>query len=607
MGVPAHNLNDLEERRLALEDNILQLQKSLYHWRTLEADYDGLRDGIKGLEGDATTDDFLLVSREFGSAQVKEEDMKRILDAKGTTRSRDQVVDILGRRIDYVKENSSVMEKRLRAAEDELYSLDAGDQPPVQGGPDFAMREIMEELDEDGTIVSSSVNAPGDDAPQLLDLLKKAGVENIPEIAKARETAANGTSAPVEAQSESTQQSQPVENNFTTDAGPAAVPDAHESPQEEADEELDLSRPVSLVTDEDRSVPAVTNVDESLEDAQLRREMLQYGIDEVGAIVAELEMDEDGSEFSVEDEDFEFGSDDEEEDEFGRSRTELSEDYHQQMRDLQSKLNAHGMWNLGKDTQSFPEDVEIQEPEPAEDTHANGDSNTSQKSKKSKKRVAFADDLDIAPAPSGPSAEELPTREKRTLPPMPEAPPLADAIVERTEQTSESKPGSTEVPKRVSRFKSARSAAQPLPQPPTASPQISDPVGSQTTRKQANAVPTAVPPTLFPATPQEPKPFSTPIADNADTSSAHQPPQGKTLADTLVERDIARGTAHAPEPDELDEEIHRREIASEFYKMRNRQIQNNGGFINDDEPEGVPLNVEEPPKRISKFKAARMK
>ena len=63
----------------------------------------------------------------------------------------------------------------------------------------------------------------------------------------------------------------------------------------------------------------------------------------------------------------------------------------------------------------------------------------------------------------------------------------------------------------------------------------------------------------------------------------------------------------APEPDELNDEIHSREIASEFYKMRNRMIQNNGGFVNNEERAVQPIEPEDPRERVSKFKAARMR
>jgi unconventional prefoldin RPB5 interactor 1 len=39
------------------------------------------------------------------------------------------------------------------------------------------MQEIMEELDENGNVVSSKINTPGNEASELLDVLKKAGVK----------------------------------------------------------------------------------------------------------------------------------------------------------------------------------------------------------------------------------------------------------------------------------------------------------------------------------------------------------------------------------------------------------------------------------------------
>lgn len=600
MGVPNPNLDALEEQCLTLEDNILKLQISLYHWRTWEAEYDGLREEISNLPNDALAEEVLAVGREFGGTLVNEEEVRIILGEKeGLTRSRAQVVDILGRRIDYVKQNIGTMEKRLRAAEDELDGLDLNGQTPVQSGTRFPLSEIMEELDEEGRVISSSVNTPGDDAPQLLDALKKAGVANIPDMAAGEIGATGGSSAVRESVAQAPAQS--AVDPETATHGPHSAPEASGA---NIDDQVDLSRPVSLVTEEDRKQPPVTDVSESTEDAKLRREMFQYGIDEVGAIVAELEMDEDASDVSV-DEDYEYQTDeDDDEDEFGRSYPVLSEDYHQQMRKLEAKLNARRMWNMGKDSESLPADVreEIDTPAVEQSGSANGNVDRSVKEKKPKKRVAFADDLDIAPAPNPPVAE------KRTLPPQADVPVLSDSIVERTENLQDIRPEAPEAPKKVSRFKSARDAA------PESVATDSIPTGkpshfaqSRGTRKQTNATPSMVPPPLFPATPKEPKPFTTPITDIPNILSAPQPPEGKTLADKLVERDVTPGTAAAPEGEELGEEIHRREIATEFYKARNRLVHQNGGFVNDDEQEMILIEDEDPPKRISKFRAARMR
>lgn len=606
MGVPS-DFDSLEERRLALEDNILQLQKSLYHWRTWEAEYDGLREEISELPEDASTNDFLAVGRDFGGSLVNEEELAKIIGLQqGITRSCGQVVDLLGRRIDYVQQNVATMAKRLRAAEDELYRLDQREQHASDNGSSgFPVREIMEELDEEGNVVSSSVNTPGDQASELLETLRKAGVENIPENATTTGALTAASSTAVEGQDSNTDGAPPPPRDDTNSRPPAPTTTDTNGTAEVSD--IDLSQPVSLVTPEDRKEPPVTDVDESPEEARLRREMLQYGIDEVGAIVAELEMDEDGSEFSIDEGDYEFGTDDEEEDEFGRSHTVLSEEYHQQMRELEAKLNARGMWNVGKDAQRFPEEVrqEIELPSSTPDAQPKEEVDNSSKGKKPKKRVAFANDLDIAPATE---VSEAPVAEKKTLPPEPDVPVLSESIIERTDsdRARATAYAAVEGPKKVSKFKSARStvasddsAGQSSAQS-TSKPSRS--AESRSVRKQANAIPSTTPPQLFPATPQEAKPFSTPITD-APQPSAPRPPEGKPLADNLVEREVKPGAA-APEPDELDEEIHRRQIASEFYRARNRMIQQQGGFTGEQEIE--PLDTEDQP-RISKFRAARMR
>ncbi|KAJ5175132.1 uncharacterized protein N7482_001009 [Penicillium canariense] len=605
MGIPSHNLDALERRRLALEDNITELQKSLYHWRTWEAEYDGLRDEINELNDNATAEAFLAVARECGGSLLDEREMQTILRTEaGVTRSRGQIVDLLGRRIDYVKQNVATIEKRLRGTENELYTLDSSDQVPadITGSAKFPLSEIMEELDEDGNVISSSVNTPGDHAPEILDALKKAGVDHIPGSTKPSENTPGPSSAAPKEKVDA------MDVDKTTQQ-PEALSTGHASELNEtgASEvaEVDLSQPVSLVTAEDRKEPPVTDVDESPDEATLRREMLQYGIHEVGAIVAELELDEDGSEFSVSDDELDVGTEEEDEDEFGRSHLELSDEYHRQMRELEAKLNARGMFNMGKDTQTFPEEVRQEiENSATEPAGANEKADGFAKGKKLKKKVAFADDLDIAPS------AELAAAEKKSLPPKANIPVLSDAIVERTERPQEPQPVPSNGPRRVSRFKSTR-AADPAdnaggpstkPTPSQSSSQSSE---APTIRTQTNTIPSTTTPDLFPATPKEPKPFSTPIADVPVGPSAPRPPEGRTLADKLVEREITPGHAAAPEPDELNEEMHRREIASEFYRMRNSKIQQQGGFVEDEEPEFVP--IEEPLKRVSKFKAARVR
>ncbi|KAJ5206879.1 hypothetical protein N7491_002488 [Penicillium cf. griseofulvum] len=588
MGVPNPNLDALEEQRLALEENILQLQKSLYHWRTWEAEYDGVREEISNLEDDANTDEFLAVALEFGGTLVDQKEMQTILGSQGVTRSRGQVIDLLGRRIDYVQQNVATMEKRLAKAQNELDALVLNDQPPLQDAAEFPMQEIMEELDEDGNVVSSKINTPGNDASELLEVLKKAGVKDIPETAAPEKTAAS----PADATRDGALDEPIISNAADQENGFSSGDNVITQPNGAS---LKFSQPQSVVTAEDRMQPPITDVNESAEEARLRREMLDYGINEVGAIVAELEMDESGSEISFDEEyDYDYDAEDNE-DEHGRSHTRLPAEYHQQMMELEAKLNARGLMNMGKDTETFPEEVqqEIATPALVE---------TSTKEKKPKKRVAFADELDIAPAPT-PSVivEKAPASQA-------EPQVLADSIVERTSRVPEPTPTTSAVPKKVSRFKSARAVApdRTASDSVTTGATIANPseVTESRLRKQANTTPSMLPPVLFPATPKEPKPFSAPITDISDVTEKPAPPQfphDRTLAEKVFERQVKTGAAVAPELDVYDEELHQKQIASEFFNMQKRM----NGTKEDEEQDTFPPE-EAQPKRVSKFKASRM-
>lgn len=613
MGVPDSHLDELERQRRELEGNILKLQESLYHWRTWEAEYDGLKEEIGELGDSATTEEFLRIGRDFGGGLVNEEEVKVILGAnQGVTRSKEQAINLISRRIDYVKENVKIMEKRLRVAGDKLHELDSTGQVPVEMGGDFPMTEIMEELDEEGNVISSSMQTPGSQAPELLDILKKAGVKDIPDDTKTDTTAASQPATVEEVPEGGSRADEDSKKGETSAIQPANPVSRLKESQPEIQ-----TAPVS----ESPKEQPVTEVDESPEDAALRREMLEYGLKEVGSVVAELELDETGSDVSLDDSygdyDYDEEDEDEDEDEFGRStRPALSDDYHKQMRELEEKLNARGLWNVGKDTGTLPTEMkqDLQQPQVVKVEKTSDKTNAPAPVKgKQKKKVAFADDIDIAPAPE-------PSSEKRTLPPQqPVVPTMSDSIVERAEQ-AEKTSVSTESPKKISRFKSARSGmAKNNPDNDTLAPSQSPtplrpPEVRSTTHTQAAAQASPALP-IFPAKPPEPKPFSQPIADifqyekspASQTQSQPRPPEDKILADKLVERDIRAGNAAAPELDDVDDQLHSKEIASEFYRMRNRMVQQNGGFVNDDEPETVPLDTEDDPKKVSKFKAARMK
>ncbi|KAL2842170.1 Prefoldin subunit-domain-containing protein [Aspergillus pseudoustus] len=600
MGVPGDNLDGLERQRLELESNILQLQQSLYHWRIWESEYDGLKEEIRALDDDATTSDFLRVSREFDGSLVNEDEVRVMIGEKqGLKRTRQQVADIISRRIDYVRDNVSSMEKRLCAAENKLSDLDGAEELPSEATADFPMKEIIEELDEDGEIISSTTTNPGDQAADLLDVLKKAGVENIPDVPSSSESTAVSEQTFSSSTLEESSTNVEDADSQTDDLAAALASTSLEGKKTSAAHGHQSDKVEPSVEEEE--VPII-DVDESPEDAQLRREMLRYGLDEVGAVVAELELDEDGSEISVDDA-YDFGDydddEEEEEDEYGRStRSVLDEDYHQQMRELEAKLNARGMWNVGKDTTSLPENVQedLQHAHKIKIDRAPESSSETAPKAKPKKKVAFADDLDIAPAPKPPAPES-----KKAAPRETEVAVLSESIVERTKPV-ETPATPSVAAKKTSRFKSARGLAGADADGQSTS-SISSSQLVKPLRKAVVAPTPALP--LFPAKPSEPKPFSQPISDIIEMPSVPTRSERKILADTLVERDTSEGTAMAPEPDELDEELHRKEIATEFYRLRNRLAKRTENS-HEEEPEMVPVEPEEPQGRISKFRASRM-
>ena len=316
MGVPDNNLDGLERQRRELEGNVLKLQQSLYHWRTWEAEYDGLKEEISELDDNATTDEFLRIGRDFGGGLVNEEEVKVILGAKqGVTRSKEQAVNLISRRIDYVKENARTMEKRLRTAEDNLHALDSiGQVRPETTEAEFPMTEIMEELDEEGNVVSSSMQTPGSQAPELLDILKKAGVNDIPQAPQTDTKSQSQQSRIEEITEDDSEADEPKEKGAPTPRESTTTSTSQQTKRTSQERQPDPPKPTPAPESrfEPREERPVTDVDESPEDAELRREMLQYGMDEVGAVVAELELDETGSDASFDDS-YAYDYDDEEE------------------------------------------------------------------------------------------------------------------------------------------------------------------------------------------------------------------------------------------------------------------------------------------------------
>ncbi|EEP77655.1 predicted protein [Uncinocarpus reesii 1704] len=458
MSHPDDLLSNLERQRLQLEQQISELQRSVYNWRLWDAEYDGLREELDALGDSSTKDDILRTTNEFGGSLVTEDEIRNLLgEPQGITRSRKQVMEILGRRVDYVRDNIKTLEKRIRVAEDKLLKVLVVEQPGGDVNEEgLPMTDIVEQLDEEGRVISGSTTTPGRSAEEILEVLKKAGVKDIAEGDREEPPSAETKERPdslavdnvlSKADVDELSTSKPADGYTSADSGSNTA-------------KLGSNPSVQFFpgTRDKKEDIQTTDIDESPEDAALRREILQYGLEEVGAVVAELEIDESASEFSISDEEYDdylVSDEDEEEDEYGRAtRRVISDDYHKQMRELEKKLGAKSLHNIGPDVSGLPPEIR-QGLEEQESKHGKGETEQGKPTKKKQKKVAFADELDIAPETPIAATAPNPVKVKAHEPPA-----IRDVIMEHTSTTKDTAVAESKPKKKISRFRSARTGEE---------------------------------------------------------------------------------------------------------------------------------------------------
>lgn len=160
--------------------------------------------------------------------------------------------------------------------------------------------------------------------------------------------------------------------------------------------------------EEDTPFEAVIPENESPGDAALRRQMIDYNMGEVGAIVAELDFDEDDTPYSDDESelnDNESSSAEEDEDKFGRTkRRVLSDEYLAEMQRLEQRMK-----NIGPDVATG---ILSARSGLGEEQHAGNDMGLQNGPEKStpftKRGVHFANDLDILKAPDTGLSKNLP-------------------------------------------------------------------------------------------------------------------------------------------------------------------------------------------------------
>jgi len=593
-------LENVERRRAQLDETVAKFKTALEHWSTWELEYEILKEELRNA-GDPSSSEMVTIARGIGGTLVTEKEIEELL-GKGlqTKRTANQVIDMIARRIDYVQQNRSTAEKQLERAEKQLAGFSLLSDPGLENEDGLPMMDIEEELDENENVVSSTVSQPGKVAPELVEALRKAGVDksaskdnkkaelsnaHVPRVAGPDSSSPSAPAsvlkpAPslkpeVSATLPETQQQSPSITSKPKDK-------ANSAPRKSVSfadniQVQTLERPETLQDDlknwnlqpgarvyeldDDENVVAKAVVpSDSPAEAALRREMLEYGMSEVNGVVAELELeDEDEDEF---DEDYDSENESEEEDKYGRStRRYLTEEYEQQMRDLEKKLNARMVENVGPNPErhSVAEEAKdvrtlrVRKDEEFDQTMTTFDE--SGEAGSPQKGVRFAEDISISDAK--PVSKDINTT---TIP----VSTISDTIVER---------------------------APSVPQPPSATPKpgkVSRFMGSRT---PGNQLPFVLP------TPPIPEPPPVPTG-----------PSRGVLATSIAEH-----SPHPSEPQvpsEFDPILHQREIQTEYHKMRNKMIQHEGGFAEPAEEDDEDAFVEErngKTKKVSRFKAARLK
>ncbi|KAL2061350.1 hypothetical protein VTL71DRAFT_7623 [Oculimacula yallundae] len=582
---------DLERHRQLLEENIEKLRKSLLHWQIWEAEYEGLKEEILAAKTTPTREELLAIGRDYEGELVTQKELEDILGTK-EARTAAQVVNLLDRRLDYVEQNVGTIQKQLASAERKLVNASIISTPEVRNEDGLPLTEIMEELDEEGNVISSHLSTPGSMKPQLLEALEKAGMKDyIPEVVAGYEAQPKDSVEPAETTPKATKKSpKPTKKGvkFAEDTKPGPEPEKSKTAKR-----LEDIMKIAKAQETPPTEAPIIPTNETPEDAALRREMLQYGMSEVGAVVAELDLEE-GSDWSGDE--YDDTSDFDDEDAFGRSTGKLVDDeLRQQMIELEERLGVRAMHNVGKDSGAYgmaqeegigritingSEDEST--PSVLPDTTSLPDIEESSPGTSAKKSVRFSEELDISPAPEPPTVR--PQAEKAGT-----VAPVSDIVERKTPST----PVSPAPQKKASRFKSTRSATPDV---------LNGPLASTNTSHH-----TSLP--LHAAKPSTPKPFSSSIQFSpVDDPSRTVPtgPEGKIMAPTIIERETATNTSPA-EPDEFDPHLLHQEVATEYHKMRNRMIQKQGGYMKEDENEIVPFTEEEGgPKKVSRFKAARL-
>lgn len=516
-------------------------------------------------------------------------------------------------------------------------------EPEAKTEEGLAVMDIQEELDDEGNVLSmllfSSLpkrrcaDAPVDawvngknpeaasrslDPKELLELGKlMTEAEKIRKEEAKKASAKAPETKPTMAPTEKQPQSTPADDDIDQEeegGGYVRVIDDPEEPKEE---------------DWVKAIPG-----ESEEETKLRREMLKYNMEEIGAVVAELNLEEDGDyygyeDYSDDDDDGEHteGDDTDDEDKYGRTtRQVVSDNYRREMEELEKRLT-------GKIPRPGPTAVPMKQ-QPTQPATAE----TSKKSTNGKKGVRFTEELDIAPASAPKPAVVMAQPDEIDFAPDEEdALPFLEKLLERQEISNAGPVAPVPIPvvpsveklkSKVSLFKKEKLAPSPLrqvevPQEPAKEPVekpkptapvvetvkekvVSSSTISDSVMERAPGAPVAPvqPPSLAP---KKMSRFKAAKAAEKEKEEMEEGPQG-IMSNSVLERAPPTISSKVRAPSDLDPTIHRQEVAMEFHKLRSKMMHRQGGFMPTEEEQAIiPLDQDGEKVKISRFKAARLK
>lgn len=490
----------IEERNPCPEDTLPKIRLALSYWQTWEAEYEAFKEAVEETSNDSDSTDLCHVMKSFEGDLLQPKECDELLGLnKSNGRTPMQVIGMVNRRIDYVKQNVQSLRKQLDTTEsvtlakDDDHNVDAFREPLPEA-------EIIEQLDDNDVPLSGRVVRPLDLASQAHEY------GNIENAARSKTKSVSF-----------------AENDDAAINRPGDSRCQHFNAQ-------------------DKESPAST-IDESAEDAALRRDMMHYRLSEMGSVVAELNLDQVDSDES----DFEGLSDseisafetDEEEDHGVSLSSGISDKYRAEMLALEKKLNAQMIQNIGPG--SFKELSTAKVVLQHEDELKSAALDTAP----GKKNVRFANDLELGPA--------APKHEASTIytagPTNPE-PVTQDTIVERLPEVLAS--STPAAPRKKSLFKTKCATT-------VQNTAISDEEPDATRFELRRPV----------------------------SASVHERPQHQERLD--------RRSAKLQQ-----------ELAAEYYRQRNRLIQKEGGFTAQADDDDEIFQGQDGFKKQSLFKAARV-